>query len=97
MNQIQHENRRRAERARTLKRARIILNHGYSVFDCMIRNLSDGGAMLQMADQLGVPDHFELAIGHARHGNLCTVRWRNEAARGVSFDATQNDGRTAAA
>ena len=86
MTQVQHDNRRSAERVRTLRRARIILNHGYSVFDCIVRNLSEGGAMLQMADQLGVPERFELAIGRARRGNTCTVRWRNEHALGVSFD-----------
>lgn len=80
------EERRVAERVRTLKRARIILNHGYSVFDCLIRDLSYGGAKLQIADQLGVPDNFELAFGRDIHGYYCTVRWRDEKAMGVSFD-----------
>ena len=79
-------NRRRAERIRTLKRARIILNNRSSVFDCVVRNISATGAMLQLGGPVGIPSHFELALGRSRHGPTCTVRWRSEVAMGVSFD-----------
>jgi PilZ domain len=79
------ENRRAARRNRTLKRATIIFNGGYSAFDCTVRNLSDTGAMLQVAS-LGIPTHFELRMDAATPHRPCTVRWRTESAIGVSFD-----------
>jgi hypothetical protein len=78
-------NRRVARRMRTLKKATIILSGGYSVYDCVVRNLSDTGAMLQVAP-LGIPSHFELQFDAAVPRHICTVRWRTENAMGVSFD-----------
>ena len=81
-------NRRAARRMRTLKKATIVLKGGYSVYDCVIRNLSDTGAMLQVGG-LGIPSHFELVLDAAVPRHLCTVRWRTEDAIGVSFDDGQ--------
>jgi hypothetical protein len=79
------ENRRAARRNRTLKKATIIFNGGFSAFDCIVRNLSETGAMLQLS-ALGVPTHFELRMDAATSRRPCTVRWRAESALGVSFD-----------
>ena len=79
-------NRRQTPRARTLKHARIIFNHGASVFDCVVRNVSETGALLFVGGPVGIPHKFELAYGVANHGHPCTVRWRTEASLGVSFD-----------
>jgi len=80
-----HENRRAARRMRTLKKATIVLKGGYSVYDCVIRNLSETGAMLQVGG-LGIPSHFELMLDAPVPRHPCTVRWRSENAMGVSFD-----------
>lgn len=79
------DNRRVFRRMRTLKKGTIILQGGYSVYDCTVRNVSDGGAMLQISG-LGIPTHFELAMDAAIPRRHCTVRWRSENAIGVSFD-----------
>ena len=77
---------RRERRMRVLKSARIIFNGGYSVFDCRVRNLSSGGALLQMPSLLGIPLHFEIALdGSAKH-RPCTVMWRTDTLMGVAFD-----------
>jgi hypothetical protein len=81
-------NRRRERRIRVLKRADIVFNHGFAVFECQIRNLSSGGAMIEMANVLGVPARFELRIGAARARRACSVRWRTHTQMGVAF----NDG-----
>lgn len=78
-------NRRAARRNRTLKKATIVFNGGFSAFDCIVRNLSDTGAMLQVSS-LGIPTHFELKMDAATLRRPCTVRWRTEAVLGVSFD-----------
>jgi hypothetical protein len=80
-----YDNRRAAQRRRTLKKATIILSGGYSVYDCIVRNVSDTGAMLQVSS-LGIPSHFELAMDALVSRHPCTVRWRSEDAIGVSFD-----------
>jgi hypothetical protein len=82
-------NRRVARRNRTLKKATIIINGGYSVFECTVRNLSDYGAMLALSNPLGIPTHFELSMDAAKSRRPCTVRWRTENAMGVSFDDVQ--------
>jgi hypothetical protein len=79
-------NRRAEPRARTLKRGLIVFHDGHSVFDCTVRNLSSGGAMLLFGDPVGVPSHFDLAIRPSHDRRVCTVRWRDENALGVSFD-----------
>ncbi len=81
-------NRRAARRMRTLKKATIVLNGGYSVYDCVVRNLSETGAMLQVGG-LGIPSHFELVLDTTVTRHMCTVRWRTEDAIGVSFDDSQ--------
>jgi hypothetical protein len=80
------DNRRRAPRMRTLKGGRIVIGSGVSVFDCLIRNLSDTGAMLAMSNPFGIPSHFDLMMDSAKPRRPCTVRWRSDAALGVSFD-----------
>ena len=80
-----YENRRSFRRMRTLKKGRIVFSGGYSVFDCLVRNISNGGAMLQVGG-LGIPSHFELIMDATVPRHPCTVRWRSQDAVGVSFD-----------
>lgn len=80
-------NERREPRHRTLKRGLIVFHDGYSAFDCTVRNLSSGGAMLLFGEAVGVPNHFDLAVRPSDTLRPCTVRWRNEIALGLSFDA----------
>ncbi len=79
-------NQRSEPRARTLKGGRVVFNGGYSSYDCMIRNLSAGGAMLQFASTLGIPNSFDLFINNSgSEKHECTVRWRTNVALGVAF------------
>jgi hypothetical protein len=77
---------RRERRMRVFKSARIIFNGGYSVFDCRVRNLSSGGAMLEMPSLLGIPTHFEIAMDSSGKHRQCTVMWRTDTLMGVAFD-----------
>ena len=78
--------RRRARRVRTLKGARIVVTGGYAVYDCVIRNLSQTGALIALPTALGVPSHFEIQMDAAKQRRQCTVRRRSQNAMGVSFD-----------
>ncbi len=76
---------RRDRRMRVLKTARIQFNGGFSVFDCRVKNLSPGGAMIDMPSMLGIPTTFDLVIdGTKRH---CRVMWRTDRLMGVAFEA----------
>jgi hypothetical protein len=78
------EERRRTFRQRTLKGARIVLNDGFSTFDCTVRNLSPLGARLKVASIIGIPDRFELQFDDGRKF-ACRVAWRQEEDIGVEF------------
>src|SRR5260370_29330534 len=49
-------------RGRQLKKAKIAFNHRQSVIDCLVRNLSETGACLEVASRAGIPAAFELLI-----------------------------------
>ena len=53
-------NRRITNRQKTLKSAKIVFNKKQSVIDCFVRDLSDTGAKLQVADLIAVPRTFTL-------------------------------------
>ena len=78
------DERRATPRQRTLKGARIVLNDGFSTFDCTVRNLSEAGAKLMVVSILGVPQRFELALHDGRRFN-CEMIWHREGEIGVKF------------
>ena len=78
------EEHRAAPRQRVLKGGRIVVNDGFSTFQCTVRNLSETGARLKVASIIGVPDSFELALDDGRKFH-CTVAWKTEFEIGVKF------------
>ncbi len=75
---------RSAPRQRTLKGGKIVLNDGFSTIDCMVRNLSETGAKLEIASILGIPPQFKLMMSDGR-SFACQIAWRTENAIGVKF------------
>ena len=78
------EDNRNAQRHRTLKGGSIVVNNGFSTFDCTIRNLSEAGAKLTVANAIGIPEQFELAMQDGRRFP-CEVAWRTQTEIGVRF------------
>jgi hypothetical protein len=78
--------RRTEHRSRTLKSARIIFNQGQSVFDCVVRNQSPSGALLEISNMLGIPSRFDIDIKLGLGKRPCTVRWHTDRLMGVQFD-----------
>jgi 4-hydroxy-tetrahydrodipicolinate synthase len=85
----QQKEHRRQRRNRTLKSGRIIFNGGYSVLTCTIRNLSEGGAMIEVVAMLGIPHEFDLAVEPAPP-RRCRVAWRRDNRLGVYFVTAEN-------
>ncbi len=75
---------RTAQRHRTLKGGKIVVNDGFSTFDCTIRNLSETGAKLTVTSPWGIPQRFTLAMHDGREF-ACDVAWRTETEIGVRF------------
>jgi hypothetical protein len=76
---------RRFERMRTFMAARISYGNGANLLDCTIRNISEGGAKLQISGGVTLPGEFELIIpqrGVHRKVRLC---WRSEDFCGVAY------------
>jgi hypothetical protein len=80
------DERRKAQRLRALKAGSITFNRTGSI-DCRVRNMSPGGACLEVPSQLGIPDDFVLIIGHDGFRQTCHVVWRSASRMGVTFRA----------
>jgi hypothetical protein len=76
------EERRETSRLRLLKSGKILL--GKAFVPCTVRNLSDGGARLQVQSTFGLPAAFELAFDDnpPRH---CKVVWLDDTTLRVEF------------
>jgi len=77
--------RRWKPRARTLKAARILFNQHHSVIDCTVRNLSPGGACLNVASALGIPERFDVIFEADHTIRPCRMVWHKEKQLGVEF------------
>jgi hypothetical protein len=65
-------------RRRTFKGGKLIFNKGLSVLDCVIRDMSDHGARVELGTTIGVPDTFELIIAPDRVKRSCKIAWRSK-------------------
>ena len=75
---------RRSPRLRTIKGGTIMFGSAASV-DCIIRNMSDTGASLEVENPAGIPDEFTLLIRPEIIKRSCHVAWRRERRIGVRF------------
>ena len=71
-------------RRNTMIVATIVFDNGRTRLDCVIRNLSEGGAKLEFATVRGIPQAFDLLVpGH--RPQTCRVAWRALKEMGVQF------------
>lgn len=76
--------RRDLPRHKVFKGGTISFNNGYGAVECIVRNLSDDGAMLSFGETIGVPQRFALRIGGDYLRNA-EIRWRNATKIGVTL------------
>jgi PilZ domain-containing protein len=67
---------------RMLKSGKVLL--GRHTLPCAIRNVSEGGACLEISSTYGIPKTFDLVIGE-KPARTCKVMWLNDARVGVEF------------
>jgi hypothetical protein len=79
-----HFNRRISPRRNTAIQAEIVFDGGRSARPCIVRNISEGGAKLELASVIGIPNSFVLVVpGH--HPQPCRIAWRALKELGIAF------------
>jgi phage terminase large subunit-like protein len=78
--------RRRSDRRRTYLAGRIVFNGRSSTIDCLVRNLSQTGAMLEFSDP-AIPRHeVDLCILSRAESLRARVVWHNGVRAGFSTE-----------
>jgi len=77
--------RRVTPRHRVLKHGTLAFGGGGGV-DCTVRNISSGGARLDVANPTGLPRSFTLVIYTDQFMRRCHPVWAIEQRIGVAFD-----------
>lgn len=77
------------ERRQTLRRRTLLSGRieflGRATFDCVIRNLSDGGARISCSQNVVLPDVFHLEIVKRNEKRRVRAVWRGEEDVGLLF------------
>ena len=75
-----------APRGRTFLAGKVISNYGQSTIDCIVRRISDNGAVIQVESVLGVPEHFHLLIPGEGEPQPCKRAWQSDKEIGLVFE-----------
>lgn len=81
--------RRKTPRLRSLLGGRVVFNQRNSSLDCVVRNISEEGALLLLSDSVALPSAFDLEIMQRQRAYSARVRWRDRDRIGVVFDAPE--------
>lgn len=79
------DEKRKTPRRRVLKEGKIVFADGMRVFDCTIRDMSEDGARLLIANTVGLPDSFQLYEKSSGMLYPARVAWRQPNSIGVAF------------
>jgi hypothetical protein len=79
---------RRSARSPAYLGGKIIYNNDLWSEECVVRNVSQGGALLRVTDPRTLPDRFKLAVTKHNVEHNARVRWRCHNALGVVFETS---------
>lgn len=77
--------RRKHHRKRMLQAGKIVYGKDALLIDCMIRDRTDNGARLKVADSKDVPEQIRLFIAGENTITNSKVIWRSEREIGIEF------------
>lgn len=77
--------RRKTQRMRSFKGARIVFHPNWPVIDCTVRNLSCAGACIEMQGEYNTSLEFELTFLQDDERRTCRQVWRQGTKLGVAF------------
>ena len=72
-------------RKRTFLKGRILFNKGASSMDCLIRDMSETGARLELSETSTLPEVFDLYIPQKDETFRASLRWRRDGGVGIVF------------
>jgi PilZ domain len=78
------QERRKVARTRVLKGAKFLLGKS-SVRDCVVRNLTNSGAGIEVPNTLDLPEDLQLTFDGSRTARKCRLVWRKLNKTGVEF------------
>jgi len=81
--------RRTSTRQKSFLQGRIYFNNRRSAIDCLIRDISAGGAKLIFSQTASIPDVVELFIPQKDQTLRAHVQWRSGEEAGVAFQTAQ--------
>lgn len=76
---------RKHPRHKSLLQGRLAFNNGRSSIDCIIRDVSEGGARLAFSSPVALPEIADLEIPSKHESHPVHVRWGNGDEYGVTF------------
>src|SRR3954453_18402995 len=76
-------------RGRTFLAGKVISNYGQSSIDCIVRRISDVGAVIQVESPLGIPEHFHLLIPGEGEPQPCKRSWQSDKENGLVFETEE--------
>jgi hypothetical protein len=79
-------NEKREIQRRQRLNAGVICIDDKSTIDCVVRDLSNAGAALEIESPIGIPDRFTLITKADRAKRSCHVVWRSVRRIGIKFD-----------
>jgi hypothetical protein len=77
--------RRTFARQRSVMRGRIYYDNRSLTADCLVRDVSDKGARLELSENVAIPDLIELYIPKREETHNARVQWRHENEVGVAY------------
>ena len=80
------QERRRVQRTRIERSARLLLDERVPVIDCTVRDLTNLGACLEVVNSHHLPETFDLLFDSIHARRPCRVVWRGDMRLGVSFE-----------
>jgi hypothetical protein len=83
------QTRRKFERTKVSRKARLIFGDSGTTLDCLVLNLNTFGACIRLDDQSEIPEDVELTFDGARTLRSCRVAWRLDSRVGLSFCSTK--------
>ena len=82
---MRKEDMRSSERSETLLQGQIVHSQGNSRTICVILDISDGGARIEIPTMVSIPDNFELLVPLRGTKYPAHIVWRHAREIGVSF------------
>ena len=79
------QDRRKLVRRRTLRGGRLAYDDGAQTAECLIRDLSETGARVRVADIRRFPSELVLSFDGRPGSRSCFVKWRRGDALGLVF------------